>query len=200
MWSAARFWGNPTSVSKKRVPAARSWIELEAQFHEISERASALVRGVGPTALLRQPKPESWSAAQCMVHLNLSADSYFPLWAQEFKRATHAQPRESAYHRLDFWGRILVWTLEPPPRFRFPTSAKFQPAIDGAAEQVLPDFLDRQRRILQTLQEARNFDVERIKVASPFDARIRYSIWSSFCITAAHERRHLWQAERALGQ
>ena len=21
-------------------------------------------------------------------------------------------------NRLDFWGRMLVWTLEPPPKFR----------------------------------------------------------------------------------
>ena len=35
-------------------------------------------------------------------------------------------------------------------------------------------------------------------MASPVEARIRYSIWSSFLVNAAHERRHLWQAEQAL--
>jgi hypothetical protein len=41
--------------------------------------------------------------------------------------------------------------------------------------------------------------LDRIKVASPVDPRVRYNVWSSFNMTDAHQRRHLWQAERALG-
>jgi hypothetical protein len=39
-----------------------------------------------------------------------------------------------------------------------------------------------------------------VKMASPVDSRVRYSIWSSFVVTAAHERRHLWQAEQAISR
>lgn len=188
-------WG---TVSTQRMPAARSWSELESQFREISESASRMLNGREPAALLRKPKPESWSAAQCVVHLNLSVDPYFELWARKFERAPRVEPNQSANHRMDLWGKVLVWSLEPPPRFRFPTSADFQPVIEGQAEQVLPDFLERQQRIFQMLQKSCEFDVDTIKIVSPFNGKIRYSIWSSFCVTAAHERRHLWQAERAL--
>lgn len=192
--------GDPTTVSRKRVPAAQSWSELETQFQQIAERAAGILSGLGPAALLRQPKPESWSAAQCIVHLNLSVDPYFQLWARELESAPRAKPSQSGSHRLDFWGRVLVWKLEPPPRFRFPTSANFQPVIEGQGEKVLPEFLQRQQRILQVLQTSREVDVDRIRITSPFNARVRYSMWSSLCVTAAHERRHLWQAERALAQ
>jgi len=189
-----------TSPPKTRVPAARSWSELQSQFQQICDRASKIMSGVEPAVLLRHPKPECWSAADCLAHLNLSVDPYFPLWAQSFQRASRLEQDQRNSHRLDFWGRILVWALEPPPRFRFPTSANFKPLITGPAEQILADFLQRQQRILETLKSAGGFDVDRIKIASPFDARVRYSIWSSFCVTAAHERRHLGQAERALSE
>jgi hypothetical protein len=34
---------------------------------------------------------------------------------------------------------------------------------------------------------------------SPFDSRVRYNLFSAFRIIAAHQRRHLWQAEQAIG-
>jgi hypothetical protein len=64
--------------------------------------------------------------------------------------------------------------------------------------QVLDGFLDRQERIVAALRRCRGRAVDQVKMASPVDARIRYSIWSSFVVTAAHQRRHLWQAERAV--
>lgn len=38
--------------------------------------------------------------------------------------------------------------------------------------------------------------LDRIKIASPFDRRFKYNLFSFFHILLAHERRHLWQAER----
>jgi hypothetical protein len=43
-------------------------------------------------------------------------------------------------------------------------------------------------------------DVTTIRVTSPFNASLRYSAYSALHILAAHERRHLWQAERVRDQ
>ena len=177
--------------------AVHSWSELELQFRQISERAGALASGLDPKLLARRPKQESWSIAECLAHLNLSVDAYFPIWTREFAQARRQDSLESGPYRLDFWGRILVWLVEPPARFRFPAPSNFQPAISVTAEEVLPAFLDRQQRILEILNQGRGVAVDKIKIASPFNQRVHYSIWSSFCVTASHERRHLWQAERA---
>lgn len=37
-----------------------------------------------------------------------------------------------------------------------------------------------------------------LRIASPFDARLRYNLYSALSILPRHQRRHLWQAERAL--
>jgi hypothetical protein len=184
-------------VKEMAVRTARTLGELEAQFREISERASALLGGMDPSKISLRPKPQSWSVAECFAHLNLSADPYFPIWERELAQARQQNRTEKKTYRLDFWGRMLVWTIEPPPKFRFPAPRNFQPVSVGTTETILPAFMERQRRILQAIGEAPGLAVDKIKITSPFDSRVRYSIWSSFCLTASHERRHLLQAERA---
>jgi hypothetical protein len=99
--------------------------------------------------------------------------------------------------RLDLWGRFFVWFLEPPPKLRFPAPASFQPIATGPPAQVLSSFLASQDAVLKMLEESDGLPLDRMKIASPFDRRVRYSVWASFCANAAHQRRHLWQAERA---
>jgi hypothetical protein len=93
---------------------------------------------------------------------------------------------------------VLVWTLEPPPRFRFRTPRAFEPIDAGPVDEVLPAFLERQQQILQVVDASNRIALDDIRVTSPFERRVHYSMWSSLCVAAAHERRHLWQAERAL--
>lgn len=38
--------------------------------------------------------------------------------------------------------------------------------------------------------------VDRVRITSPFDARLRYSLYSAFVILPRHQRRHIVQAER----
>jgi DinB superfamily len=63
-------------------------------------------------------------------------------------------------------------------------------------DEVLPAFLACQDEVLQVIAAAKGLPLDRMKITSPFDHRVRYSVWSSFCANAAHQRRHLWQAER----
>jgi DinB family protein len=183
-----------------RVRTARTLAELEAQFRDLSAAASALRGRFAATAFAARPRPDSWSAAECLAHLNISADPYFPIWRDALEQSAPASglPREA--YRLDFWGSVLVWTLEPPPRFRFPTPRRFEPIDSGSIDEVLPALVERQETILRVIDGSRRIDLEAIPVTSPFQRRVRYSMWSSLCVTAAHERRHLWQAARALEQ
>ena len=65
-----------------------------------------------------------------------------------------------------------------------------------AIAEVLPAFLVCQDELLALLSEARGLALDRIKISSPFQEKMRYSVWSNFVVGAAHHRRHLWQAER----
>jgi hypothetical protein len=170
---------------------------LASDFVSISNRSTGLVEKIGLERLLKRPAPDSWSAAECLTHLKLSTDPYIPVWNRLLDEARSQGLEGHPPYKLDFWGRALCWILEPPPKFRFPTPPPFHPVELPAADQVLPQFLSCQDHILAAMQSARGLAIDGIKLHSPFDVRVRYSIWSSFCVTAAHQRRHLWQAERA---
>ena len=170
--------------------------EIALQIRANSERARRIVERVGEARLTLAPKPRSWSVAECLVHLILSSKPYISLWREAFADARDRQLFGDGPFKLDFWGKMLAWTLEPPPKFRFPTSPNFQPVDIGTPEKVLDSFLKSQEELLSVLAAAKGLALDRLKITSPFARQVRYSVWSSFVVTAAHQRRHLWQAER----
>jgi hypothetical protein len=177
--------------------SVRSIDELLPQFGEISEKGSALVSKLTADQIVRRPQPNSWSVAECLTHLIISADGFFDVWRREIAGARDKGQTGAPPFHQDFWGWLLTWSLEPPSRFKMKAPKIIQPVAVGPADSILPDFLDRQRRISEAMESARGLAIDKIKIASPVDPRVHYSIWSSFCLNAAHERRHVWQAARA---
>jgi hypothetical protein len=168
--------------------------EMSEQLRANSKRAEDIVAKAGIDRIAVRPRENAWSIAECLVHLTLGTMSYFPLWPDSLRQAGPQQGR----YRMDFIGRMLAWVFEPPARFRAKSPANFMPVDIGSPDDVLPRFLLSQESLLAVVAGADGLAIDRIKIVSPAASRVRYSVWSSFCITAAHERRHLWQAERVL--
>lgn len=168
--------------------------DIAAEFRAVSDRARALVSRVGVARLAERPAAGGWSIAECFEHLNMTTRAYLPRW----REACTAAPRHEGPYKTDLWGKMLVWTLEPPPKFRMPTTPPFHPVVTPANEDVLPRFLACQEELLGALDAGRGLALDRVKVRSPFQEKMQYSVWSSFRISAAHHRRHMWQAERVV--
>ena len=60
---------------------------------------------------------------------------------------------------------------------------------------------DRRReenvKLAALIDRARGLATTTVKIASPFDARVKYNVYAALRITLAHARRHLWQARQA---
>jgi hypothetical protein len=177
---------------------AKTPAELDSQFREISARASALAGSTDAALCVRRPREGSWSVVECIQHLNLSADEYFPRWSQAMALAKRRKGAPDAPYRMDMLGRLLFWALEPPPKLRSTTRSAFIPAESLDAQTVFAEFEEKQQRIVNKMFTCRGLAIDAIKIASPFNNKLRYSVWSSFVVTAAHARRHVWQAEKAL--
>jgi hypothetical protein len=191
-------WAGTTQATSEPVRRAQTLDDLEAQFKTIGNRFQALATSSGRELCNASTGAGSWSVAQCLQHLNLSADAYFPIWQQVIAAAGPRKAELNAPYRTDFWGRFLSWILEPPARIRSRTVAHLEPVACDDVMQNLSGFLERQERILAALHRCRGRAIDQVKMASPVDSRIHYSIWSSFLVNAAHQRRHLWQAEQAI--
>ena len=102
--------------------------------------------------------------------------------------------------KMDLMGRLIRFSLEPPSKLRSVTAQRFKPLVTEPLEEILPNFLALQDQLLTTIEDSSGLDLNAIKITSPVSNRIRYNLFSCFEIIAAHQRRHLWQAERVREQ
>jgi hypothetical protein len=173
---------------------------LARELDAATAHARGLVQAHTLDVLAERPAPGRWSAIECLTHLTRTAAIYEPLLEQTVDAARAHGLRGAGPYRMDLPGRFLRWLLEPPVRVRTRTFAAAEPVDAGMPSEVLPRFVAAQSTLLFQLRAADGVALDRVTIVSPFDRRLRYNLYSCFAIIAAHERRHLWQAERAAAQ
>ena len=171
---------------------------LRDGINAVSDSFVKLVGRVGPGAAAARPKADAWSATDCIVHLALTSESFFPGWNAALAKARDLPAQPDRPYKRDWTGRLLAWSLEPPARMKMKATAALPPAGSKDAEGALAAFLESQRQWLALLDGAERLALDQVRVVSPFASQVRYSLWSSFLIASAHQRRHLWQAEQAV--
>ena len=169
--------------------------DVERELNEATRRAWMLVQSTDGRLFTVRPTPARWSAAECLVHLSISSEQFLPV----LREAIQKKDGKKRKARMDLIGRVLAWFLEPPIRTRLKTSAPFVPKAVRTKADAFGEFAGLQEKLIDLLRDARNADLTR-KIVSPFDKRVRYNLYSAFRIVAAHERRHLWQAEQAVAE
>lgn len=172
--------------------------ELERALARSSDRARSLFERNPPVRLAARPAPQSWSAAECLVHLTLTGATFAPPLDAALHKLRGAGGRRDGLSRMDWTGRMLNWSLEPRPWLKMKTTAGFQPLEVAPVLDVLPAFLKQQEGLVQAIRSAEGLDLEAGTVTSPFNERVRYNVYSAFRIIETHERRHLRQAEAAV--
>jgi DinB family protein len=169
--------------------------EIADQLAAASTRAQRLLDSLDEARFHARRDPTRWSAAECIAHLTLTARAYAPLIDAVLARGGVAAG--VPHYRRDLPGWLLSVLLEPPARLRMKTIAAFVPASTGTRAEVGGEFARSQTELVRRLEAASGRDLNHLTIVSPFNARLSYNLFSAFRILAAHERRHLWQAERA---
>lgn len=168
--------------------------DLRRQFEQLSADADALVQPLTDVQFTWQPAPGAWSIAQCIDHLNVTARLYLP----KLDEAIAAAMRRGLYGQGPFrYSRIGRWmtrSQEPPARLRTKTVKIFHPPPDRSRAEIMTAFRAYQVQYIDRLRQANGLDLARAHVRSPAFDWLRFSLGSGFALTAAHERRHLWQA------
>ena len=170
--------------------------DIQHQLNNCTQRAKFVAHGLTPEQLKQRPASGGWSIAECLMHLVLTTDEYLNVADAAFLNA----PRGTAKtFKRDLVGRILAWTLEPPYRMKSKTLPAYIPD-PAALDDAVPRFVASQNLLLETLNRANGILLDKVMVQSSFNPRIHYNLLSFFAILAAHQRRHLWQAERVRQQ
>jgi DinB superfamily len=172
--------------------------EVEAELDDATKRAWQLVKSTDPRVFTVRPTPGSWSAAECLAHLSISSEQFLPVLKTAIAEGKAKGLTSTKKPSMDMIGRVLRWFLEPPIRSRVKTAAPFVPKSVRAKAEAFGEFSSLQSKLLDLLHDADGLDLKKIKLTSPFDRRVKYNLYSAFEILVAHQRRHLWQAEKAV--
>jgi hypothetical protein len=172
--------------------------DLEKELNDALKRAQDLVASTEPRLFTVRPRLSAWSAAECIAHLSISSEMFIPVLRQAIDEARRNNVTGEKEPSMDFLGRILRWFLEPPVHSRMKTPARFVPKAIRAKAEAINEFSTLQRQIIELLHSAQSIALSKVKLVSPFDKRVKYNLYSAFRIIAAHQRRHLWQAEQAV--
>lgn len=142
--------------------------------------------------------PTRWSAVQCIQHLNLTSRAFIPVIREALAKCAALDGKPPARYRHDIAGWIL-WRGSGPTRGvgRIRTTAPFIPFGVLTPAEVLAEFAKLQREQVKCVRDGDGLPLGSVKIASPFFARLRYSVYSALTILPRHQHRHIQQAEAA---
>ena len=171
---------------------------LEDELQQVVNHAREFVTRTDGRLFTVRPDPMRWSAAECISHLSITTGQFLPILSKAIDDAKASGSSSDRIPAMDWLGSALRWFMEPPFRSKVKTSQPFVPKSVRAKADALAEFETTQTQLIDLVRRSAGLDLTNMKIKSAFDRRVHYNVYSAFRIVAAHERRHLWQAEQTV--
>lgn len=164
------------------------------------DELQALVCGLSEEQLGWRASEGRWTIAEILTHLSLTAQVCLPAVDRALEEAERQGWRSLGPFHLTPMGRFFVWYVEPPPKIKLPAPATLVPKPSGTPREAWAEFLHWHGEAVQRMEQASGYDLNRARFRSPFAHFVTMDLLALFSVFTAHERRHIWQAKRVLGE
>ena len=159
--------------------------------------AERLVAAMDEERLNRQPSYGGWSVGQCLEHLVLMNEFYLRGWQDAVDEALRKQLGPFNGLKPTFIGQWFVRSMEPPPKMKSKTIAAVDPGPRIARGDIVARYKASHDGYRHLARTAAAVDVNRIVRPNAIVQRVKMRLATVLLVIPAHDRRHLWQAERA---
>ncbi len=183
------------------MPSSHSQIEvIVADFESALARVRRLALDLPEETWEKHNDPTSWSVAECVEHLNMASNAYIPVIRAGLEKAPPRSKDDRTFRR-DFVGGLLGAMTGRMRRIgklkigKMPTTTEFTPSGRVSGDQLVREFEDCQRILVGLAKVSRTLGIDKVKIVSPFNTKVRYNIFSALVIVAVHQHRHLDQAD-----
>jgi hypothetical protein len=170
--------------------------EMIAEAQKIAEDSEKTFERLSGEQINWKPNAEVWSVGQCFEHLIVTNSLYFP----NIQKVLDGKHRNNFFSKIPFSTGLIAFlmknSLNPNQKRKMKTFKVFEPAESGISETIIEDFIENQRKLISMIEAAKDFDVEKIKIAEPLSPLLNLRLGDAFEILLMHERRHFLQAER----
>lgn len=167
------------------------------EFDAASERLRMLAITVPAERWAERPASDSWSPAECIAHLNLTAKGFLPDLREAVEQARTLGGGAPAKYSRGLVGGLLYRVTGPDQGMKVKTAASFVPGAAAPAAELIAEFERLQVEQMELVRQAQGLPIHRVKVASPFNPRVKYNAYAALTVLPHHQLRHLLQAERA---
>jgi len=144
----------------------------------------------------RPREGQGWSIGECLDHLATINVVYGNAIRQGIQNArTRGWTRRTAA-APGFFGSLFVKSLEPPVTRRLRAPANTRPGPQRSRDATLAAYHAAHEQIRAMVADAAEIDANRACFVNPFIRVVRVRVSTGLSVIAAHDRRHLWQAEQ----
>lgn len=148
-------------------------------------------------ALRQRPHPNAWNALECLAHLNAYTRDYLPPMHRALHLAKARQWMPVLEVRYTAAGRRLLRRTHTNRAFK--SKRRYDYFAQSLDRDTLKSFLIYTEQLLRVVQEARQVNLNRCRVACPGCWLRRYPMGNLLEFFARHTERHIAQALRAAG-
>lgn len=170
--------------------------DLEKRTNENKALAQALL-SASLEDLNRKRTPESWSALECVEHLNRYGYFYLPEIKNKLKTAKKVS--EKMVFKSGVLGNYFAKSLLPKEKLnKMKTFANMNPNGSQLGLDAIKTFIQQQEETLEILGQARTVHLHKTKTAVSISKLIKLRLGDTLRVVIYHNQRHLMQAKRAL--
>lgn len=168
------------------------------RIRQTTEDATQSFCALSDMQLNWKPNPNQWSIGQCLDHLMVSNQTYFPIFDTVIAGTKTPKLLEKIPLLPEWWGKTLIKALEPSNTKKSKTFPVFEPRQSEVPPTIIKDFIAHQEQLLQYFQRLDAVDLNQIIITSPAASFVTYSLRDAVYILTNHEERHLLQAKNVL--
>ncbi|MEX2590436.1 MAG: DinB family protein [Chitinophagales bacterium] len=173
--------------------------DLMARSEKSLERAEALKKQ-DYKMLNRKASSESWSALECIEHLNLYGDFYLPEISKRIEQSKYTATK-GEYFKSGLLGNYFANMMLPGEKMKkMKTFKDKNPAGSLLQTDTIDRFIQQQKELLKLLENARQINLNKTKTAISITSLLKLKLGDTFRVVIYHNQRHLMQAERAVNQ
>ncbi len=168
---------------------------LEDQVESHISEAVKIFQNLTTDELLKPAFNGGWSIAQCLWHLNSYGNYYLPKiesgLAKNFPVNTN--------FKSTWLGSYFTRIMKPGEKMKkYKAFKNHIPPAALDANTVVAEFIQQQEQLLLFLKQARESDLNRIKIPISIINWVNLKLGDVFQFIIAHNERHLKQAKRNL--
>jgi hypothetical protein len=137
-----------------------------------------------------------WSIGLCLDHLAVANTVYGAAIRGAVEAARARGWSRTGPGAPGFFGRRFIQSLEPPVRLRTSAPGTIKPRPVTSRDTILRAYHEAHDEVRRLIADAATIDTNRATFRNPFLPLINVRVSTGFNVIAAHDRRHLWQAEQ----